>query len=161
MANGGVKMDELTEVFNVGENDNVWVDQMENGLRKSKKFGILRLLNKLKTIFGESLIGSGDIDAPKDGKTYGRKMGNWTVVSESSVLFDVGYYFKNEFVIETVASQDYVINDIDNKRDNITEIIIKVNDDYYNIGDRINKYDKVTIQVSGYGFIILNNSLIN
>ena len=49
---------------------------------------------ELKTINGNSIVGSGDIeisgtgsgiaDAPSDGKTYGRKNGNWAAITSST-----------------------------------------------------------------------------
>lgn len=55
--------------------------------------------NGLKTINGQSIVGSGNVeitgsgsgiaDAPSDGKTYGRKDGNWAVIEGAGCSVDI------------------------------------------------------------------------
>lgn len=77
------KISDLPEATNIETDDIVWVDKYENGQLKSKRFKLLSIFSKLKTVFGSSLFGSGDIDSPKDGKAYGRKDGEWLQILEN------------------------------------------------------------------------------
>lgn len=77
------KISDLPETTNIELDDIVWVDKFENGQLKSKRFKLLSIFSKLKTVFGSSLFGSGDIDSPKDGKAYGRKDGEWLQILEN------------------------------------------------------------------------------
>lgn len=77
------KISDLPETTNIELDDIVWVDKYENGELKSKRFKLLSIFSKLKSVFGGSLFGTGDIDSPKDGKAYGRKDGDWSQVLEN------------------------------------------------------------------------------
>lgn len=77
------KISDLPETTNIELDDIIWVDKYENGELKSKRFKLLSIFSKLKSVFGGSLFGSGDIDSPKDGKAYGRKDGEWTRLLEN------------------------------------------------------------------------------
>lgn len=93
------KITELPELSNPTPDDVVMLDSVENGQFKSKRFKLLSLLGLTKTIFGQSIAGTGNIDAPLTGESYVRRMGNWvhsiTDVSEltdnTGILFDGDY----------------------------------------------------------------------
>lgn len=89
------KISDLPEATNIGTDDIVWVDKYENGQLKSKRFKLLSIFSKLKTVFGSSLFGSGDIDSPKDGKLYGRKDGDWEEVDNKSANVPSGTIFES------------------------------------------------------------------